>query len=331
MSHTYTEEVSWSRSSLTIQTTLASDAGQPSPPTKDDPIEYFDGCLRNMGLREKRAKIETDKELVKQERRCESRCERQESRLNTRIETVKDEVRETVDDLKTKVGKHLKDMNRMLGAFCERVQTSLQEQNDRWDERFNGVEKSLRDSAAAHHNARAIFMNGILNRLHHEIVPIQVLIARRDGESEWRSSPMVPLTFGDVYRLGQRAKGIFISDRDLDLLAKNKEYQKQGPSEARDTIKSLCVYYNIEPHGEHLSQTDGGEVWLEDGDSVDLYLDQFLKRFGMSWDKVRGHGDKVCQYRDNVRSNISSQTGQKRSDRTGSGNEAKRHREDSSI
>lgn len=89
-----------------------------------------------------------------------------------------------MDDIWTKVGKQLKEMNGMLGAFCEQLQTSLRKQNNHWDERFNGVEKSLRDSAAEHHNARAIYMNGIINRLHHEIVPIQVLRSRRDGESE---------------------------------------------------------------------------------------------------------------------------------------------------
>lgn len=125
----------------------------------------------------------------------------------------------------------------VLSAFCERMQTTLREQHNRWDERFNGVEKSLRDNAAAHHNARAIFMNGIIKRLHHEIVPIQVLRSRQDGESEWRSSPMVPKTIGDVYRLGQRAKGIFVSNRDLNLLATNKEYSKSFPSSSESTLR----------------------------------------------------------------------------------------------
>lgn len=153
-----------------------------------------------------------------------------------------------MDDIGTKVGKQLKEMDQMLGAFCERLQTSQRERDNRWNERFNGierslrerfngVEKSLRDNAAEHHNARAIFMNGIINRLHHEIVPIQVLRSRQDGESEWRSSPMVPKTFGDVYRLGQRAKGIFVSNRDLDLLATNKEYSKSFPSSSESTLR----------------------------------------------------------------------------------------------
>lgn len=107
--------------------------------------------------------------------------------------------------------------------------------------------------------------------------------------------------------------------------------EKQGPIEARNTIKSLCVYYDTVPCGEHLSQTDGSENWLEDGDSVDLYMNQFLKKFGMSWDKVRGHGDKVRRNRDAVRNDLSSQAGQKRSDGTGSGDEVKRPRENSSI
>lgn len=143
----------------------------------------------------------------------------------------------TVDDIWTKVDKQLEEMDQMLGAFCERLQTSPREQDNRRVERFNGVEKLLRDNAAQHHNARAIFMNSITNRLHHEIVPIQVLRSRKDGESEWRSSPVVPKTFGDVYRLGQRAKGIFVSDRDLDLLATNKEYSKSFPSSSESTLR----------------------------------------------------------------------------------------------
>lgn len=161
----------------------------------------------------------------------------------------------TVDDVGDKLGKQLKEMDQMLGAFCERLQTysreqdnrrdafrermqtRLREQDNRRDELFNGIEKSLRDNAAEHHNARAIFMNGIIDRLHHEIVPIQVLRSRQDGESEWRSSPMVPKTFGDVYRLGQRAKGIFVSNRDLNLLATNKEYSKSSPSSSESTLR----------------------------------------------------------------------------------------------
>ena len=146
-------------------------------------------------------------------------------------------IEKTVDDIGTNLGKQLKEMDQMLGAFCERLQTSQRERDNRWDERFNGMKKSLRDNAAGHHNARAIFRNGIIDRLHHEIVPIQVLRSRQDGESEWRSSPMVPKTFGDVYRLGQRAKGIFVSNRDLDLLTTNKEYSKSFPSSSESTLR----------------------------------------------------------------------------------------------
>ena len=95
---------------------------------------------------------------------------------------------------------------------------------------------------------------------------------------------------------------------------------KRGPIEARNTTKSLCVYYDAEPYEEHMSETGGGEILLEDDDSVDLYMSEFLLRFGMSWDKVREYGDKD-------QNKLSSQTRQKRSDRTGHGNEVKRHRE----
>lgn len=142
-----------------------------------------------------------------------------------------------MDDVGDTLEKQLKEMDQMLGAFCERLQTRPREQDNRSDERFNSIDKSLRDNAAEHHNARAIFMNGIIDRLHHEIVPIQVLRSRQDGESEWRSSPMVPKTFGDVYRLGQRAKGIFVSNRDLNLLATNKEYSKSSPSSSESTLR----------------------------------------------------------------------------------------------
>lgn len=109
-----------------------------------------------------------------------------------------------------------------------------------------------------------------------------------------------------------------------DTSANVVKIEKQGPIEARNTIKSLCVYYNTVPHEEHFSQTDGSEISLEDGDSVDLYMNQFLRRLGMSWDKVRGHGDKFRRYGDKdrrygdaVRNHLSSQAGQKRSDGTG--------------
>ena len=99
--------------------------------------------------------------------------------------------------------------------------------------------------------------------------------------------------------------------------------EEQASVKARNAIKSLCVYYNTEPRGEHLSETEGPELWLDDADSVDLHMDEFLKRCGMRWHKVYGYGEVV-------RNRLASQARRKRSSEMGSGNDAKRSRAEES-
>ena len=81
-------------------------------------------------------------------------------------------------------------------------------------------------------------------------------------------------TFVKTYILNQLAKEIFIFNNNLDLFAADNEYykiflirlevfykinvnvveiKKQDSFETRNTIKSLCVYYNVEPREKNLS------------------------------------------------------------------------------
>ena len=84
-----------------------------------------------------------------------------------------------------------------------------------------------------------------------------------------------------TYILNQLAKGIFIFNNNLDLFVVDNEYRKifliqlkvsykinvivikirkQGSLETRITIKSLCIYYNVESREEDLSQINGDEI-----------------------------------------------------------------------
>ena len=132
-----------------------------------------------MGLRD-----ETDREIAIHESRCVDRWESQERRFTAQCDSIMDEFKGIADGISMKMGTQLKQIQRTLNSFHEEMQASLQHQYDHLDERFNGIEKSMRDSAAEHHNARAIVMNGTLRRLHHKIVPIQVLRSYGNGESE---------------------------------------------------------------------------------------------------------------------------------------------------
>ena len=87
--------------------------------------------------------------------------------------------------------------------------------------------------------------------------------------------------FAKIYILSQLAKGIFIFNNDLNLFVADNEYRKiflfrlkifyeinvivieirkQNSLETRNTIKSLCVYYDIESREENLSQINDGEM-----------------------------------------------------------------------
>ncbi|KAF6223171.1 hypothetical protein HO173_013246 [Letharia columbiana] len=321
MSYISTELSStWLRSPV-IQCTLANEAGQSPPSVTNNPIEYIDGCLLNMALREKRIKVEIKDGFVEQE----SRCERQTSGLRS-------EIKKDMADMEVTLGnRFLEELHRSFSGFFDRVERVLEAQDDRSNARFNGVERSLRDGAAAHHNARAIFENGIINRLHHKIIPPQVPKLRTDGEVEWRSSSSMPDTVGEAYFLGQRAKGKFISDRDLELLAMKKDHNKSARDRAQGVIKTLCVYYDAEPRGEHLGEADGKEIWLKDDESVDLHMDAFLRKCGMRWPRVYEWGEVVRVHEREEASrkrSVSSQAGHEASDETGSDNK-KRSRENS--
>ena len=87
--------------------------------------------------------------------------------------------------------------------------------------------------------------------------------------------------FAKIYILNQFAKEIFILNNDLNLFIVDNEYhkiflfrlkisheinvivikiKKQSLFETRNTIKSLCVYYNVESREEDLNQINDDEM-----------------------------------------------------------------------
>lgn len=100
------------------------------------------------------------------------------------------------------------------------------------------------------------------------------------------------------------------------------ETEHHVQEQARAYIKSLCVFYQVDPREEHFSETDALEVWLDEN-SVDQHMTELLERWGMRW-------DKVCKLGDLAEKPQPSQAGRKRSETAGSGKEAKKARDSSS-
>lgn len=148
---------------------------------------------------------------------------------------------------------------------------------------------------------------------------------------EWQSSSLMLETVGEAYYLGQRAKGEFISHRDVKLLAMKHDYYETARDNAQGVIKALCVYYHAEPREEYLGDADGKEIWLgEDSKSVDLHMDALLRKCGMRWPQVYEWG-QVVRVRDGEEAgrkrSVSSQAGHKAPGKTGSDNNKKRFRD----
>ena len=70
------------------------------------------------------------------------------------------------------------------------------------------------------------------------------------------------------------------------IYANIAKIEKRFSDDERRLIKSFCIFYDVNSLGEHLSDFDGSELWLEDAHSVDLHIGEILERWGMNWDKV---------------------------------------------
>ena len=99
--------------------------------------------------------------------------------------------KETVDREDKLLARLVKQMDKSAAIFCDRMMVSLVEQEGHWNRRFDTLEASLQDAQSALHNAKAVFKNGTLRRLHREITPLQV---RREKQYhanlfEWKFHP----------------------------------------------------------------------------------------------------------------------------------------------
>ena len=101
------------------------------------------------------------------------------------------------------------------------------------------------------------------------------------------------------------------------------ETEHQAQENARGLIKSLCVFYQVDPREERYSETDGLEVWLDEN-SVDQHMTELLERWGMRW-------DKLCTLGDRAGKSQPPQAGHKRSETAGSGKEAKKARDSNTL
>lgn len=134
------------------------------------------------------------------------------SYINTRLAAMKSEINRRFADIKSEIDRRFAELQSQIDRRFAEIDRRFVEVNKRLDKH----DEILLGITARLDNIEVVRRNGRLLRMHQPINPIKRLKPSdseyEPGEFVWKSHPKVPKHMFDLYRLGQRAKGLLTTE-----------------------------------------------------------------------------------------------------------------------